>query len=415
MRRVYIVGAGLAGLSCAVTLARRGFAVTVLETTGQAGGRCRSYVDPQLGMTLDNGNHFILSGNHAAFRYLDAIGSAGRMVGPSSAELPFVDFQTGERWRIRPNDGPLAWWLASPSRRVPGTRLADYLALTPLIAARKDRPIGKVIAGRGSLWDRLIGPFLLGALNTDPVQGSAALAGAVLRESLARGGKAYCTRIAHPTLAAAFVDPALEALASAGAEVRFNAGVRSLAFEGERVGALELDGERIELGETDAVVVATPPWITPELVPGTSAPTAFNPIVNAHFKVEPPPGAVPMLGVIGGTAEWIFAFPDRLSVTVSGADAIVDWDRDRLRDAFWGDIARAYDLPPEPPPCRIVKERRATFAATPAQNALRPGASTRWRNLVLAGDWTDTGLPATIEGAVRSGFKAADLTSRPVS
>jgi len=97
-------------------------------------------------------------------------------------------------------------------------------------------------------------------------------------------------------------------------------------------------------------------------------------------------------------------------VTVSGADHLVDRDRDDLARTFWNDIARVYDLPPTPPPCRIVKERRATFAATPEQNAKRPGAATQWRNLVLAGDWTDTGLPATIEGSVRSGNTAAKLS-----
>ncbi len=113
--------------------------------------------------------------------------------------------------------------------------------------------------------------------------------------------------------------------------------------------------------------------------------------------------------MIGGTAQWIFAFPDRLSVTVSGAGAMADEDRGDLARRFWGDIAAVHGLTDELPPWRIVKERRATFAATPAQNARRPPAATNWRNLALAGDWTATGLPATIEGAIRSGSTAAAL------
>ena len=223
------------------------------------------------------------------------------------------------------------------------------------------------------------------------------------------GGSAYRVRIAHPTLAAAFVDPALATLAAAGSEVRFSSPVKSFVFDGGDFTAIEMQDGRVTLDPDDIVVVATPPWMAATLVPGLIAPDGFNPIVNAHFKITPPAGAALMLGVIGGTAEWIFAFPDRLSVTVSGADHLVDQDRDTLAQAFWDDIARVYDLPATPPPWRIVKERRATFAATPEQNARRPGATTRWRNLILAGDWTDTKLPATIEGSVRSGNTAAAL------
>jgi len=410
LNHVYVVGAGLSGLACAVALTKEGVRCTVLESSAQAGGRCRSYHDQQLDMVLDNGNHFILAGNDAAFGYLNAVGSADHMAGPVHADLDFIDFRDGARWTIRPNDGPLPWWLLSPDRRVAETKLAEYLALAPLLAARDGRRIDEVISCKGSLWDRLIEPFLLGALNIDPRAGSAALAGEVLRQSLARGGKAYRVRIAHPTLAAAFVDPALAHLAAKGSEVRFGHPVRSLSFVGDRVTAIETPDDAIQLSATDAVVMATPPWVAPTLVPGLIAPDQFSPIVNAHFKTTPPTGASMMLGVIGGTAEWIFAFPDRLSVTVSGADHLVDRDRDDLARTFWNDIARVYDLPPTPPPCRIVKERRATFAATPEQNAKRPGAATQWRNLVLAGDWTDTGLPATIEGSVRSGNTAAKLS-----
>ncbi len=117
-----------------------------------------------------------------------------------------------------------------------------------------------------------------------------------------------------------------------------------------------------------------------------------------------------MIGVIGGTVEWIFAFPDRLSVTISGADRLLDEPREALAQRLWAEVAQVHGLPPEPmPPWQIVRERRATFAATPEQDAKRPQPLTKWKNLILAGDWTQTGLPATIEGAIRSGFRAADL------
>jgi squalene-associated FAD-dependent desaturase len=404
---IYVIGAGLAGLSAAVRLAERGAEVTVIEASAQAGGRCRSYYDAVLEMTLDNGNHLVLSGNHATFDYLRTIGAEARLVGPDEATLDFHDLRDGESWTIRPNPSALAWWILSPERRVRGTKAADYLALLSLLAPERSKRIDETIRCEGVLWDRLLEPFLLSALNTEAKSASAALAGAVIRESLARGGKAYCPRVAHPTLSAAFIDPALEYLAAHGGTVRFGQPIRSLRFEGERVVALGGAEGETAVGAGDAVVVATPPWISQGLVPGLTVPDEFNAIVNGHFRFASPKPLAPIVGVIGGAAQWIFAFPDRLSVTVSGADDMADQNREELARRFWRDIAAVHDLPDTLPPWRIVKERRATFAATPAQDARRPSAATPWRNLALAGDWTATGLPATIEGAIRSGRTAA--------
>jgi uncharacterized protein with NAD-binding domain and iron-sulfur cluster len=111
----------------------------------------------------------------------------------------------------------------------------------------------------------------------------------------------------------------------------------------------------------------------------------------------------------------VFAHHDRISVTISAADALVQTDREELAQRLWDDVQRALGIVAPLPSWQIVKEKRATFAATPAQNALRPGARTRWRNLFLAGDWVQNGLPATIEGALRSGVSAARLAlGRPL-
>jgi hydroxysqualene dehydroxylase len=141
-------------------------------------------------------------------------------------------------------------------------------------------------------------------------------------------------------------------------------------------------------------------------------PTEFRAIVNGHFRIEPPAGLPPILGVLNATVQWIFAFPGRISITVSAGDRLIEAPREELARLLWDDVARASGLPATLPPWQIVRERRATFAATPTQDARRPGAATRWRNLALAGDWTDTGLPATIEGAIRSGNRAADIIAK---
>jgi hypothetical protein len=152
--------------------------------------------------------------------------------------------------------------------------------------------------------------------------------------------------------------------------------------------------------------------VATSLLPDLPAPSAFRAIVNAHFRLEPPADLPPMIGVLNATTEWLFSYPGRLSTTTSGADRLLDQSREELAATIWREVSAVTGLPPELPPWQIVRERRATFAATPAENAKRPGTATEFGNLYLAGDWTDTGLPATIEGAIRSGNRAADLALR---
>ena len=191
--------------------------------------------------------------------------------------------------------------------------------------------------------------------------------------------------------------------------VRFGERLRAISFEGERAVALDFDGAPQTLGADDSVIIGVPPWIAKDLLPGVTAPDEFRGILNAHFQIAPPPGQPAILGVVNGLIEWLFAFPDRLSVTISDADRLIDRPRDELAAGIWREAAALTGLPADLPPWQIVKEKRATFAATPAQNAKRPDSRTRWVNVVLAGDWMQTGLPATIEGAVRSGYKAASI------
>jgi hydroxysqualene dehydroxylase len=408
-KTVHIIGAGISGLSAAVRLSNANFKVHVHEATQQAGGRCRSYFDAATNLTIDNGNHLLLSGNRHAVAYARSIGTEAGLVGPKRAQFPFVDLTTGQRWQLDLGDSRLPLWVFDEARRVPDTGVLDYVALAPLIWAAQSKLVGDAIPCKGTLYQRLVQPLLLAALNVDPPEGSAGLAGAVVRETLLAGGQACRPLVARDGLSAVLVEPAIKLLQDNGAGIQFGHELREFVMSANRVGGLKFGDDTVAVGPDDAVVMAVPPRPAASLLPGLKTPSKFRAIVNAHFRFDPPKDMPPILGVVGGLVEWLFAFPQRLSVTISNADRLVDMPREELAQAIWRDICKASGVQGDLPPWQIVRERRATFEATPEQNALRPGAVTAYKNLFLAGDWTDTGLPATIEGSVRSGDRAADL------
>lgn len=415
---VHVVGAGLAGLAAAVQLQRRGAQVVLHDAAGYAGGRCRSYYDAKLGATLDSGNHIVLSGHAATLNYMRAIGAADELTGPAQSDYPFVDLATRARWIVRMSPGHLPWWIFDPNARVPNTGPGDYLSLVPLLFARPGRSVAQTMRANGPLWDRLLRPLFHALLQVEPREASAELTAAMVRETLLAGGLAWRPLMARNGLGSAFVDPALRLLQHGGAVIRLASSLKEITFAADkpRVQTLTFAQEQIAVEANHAVILAVPPEIAQTLVPGMRAPTRFAAAASAHFAVEPPFGLPPLTGLLNATAEWLFASDGRLSVTVDNADALLDTPHEALAATVWAEVAQAASLPATPMPAwQVVMNPRATFAALPDQETLRPGTRTRWNNLMLAGDWTATGLPATIEGAIRSGQKAADtLLNEPM-
>jgi squalene-associated FAD-dependent desaturase len=406
---VHVIGAGLAGLAAAVRLAAEGRSVRLYEAGRHAGGRCRSYLDAELGCRIDNGNHLLLAGNHRALRYLEQVGALDTLQGPPDAIFPFIDAGTGRRWTLRPNRGAVPWWISSAKRRVPGTRATDYLTVLALRRADPAATVVEALDRKERVFRCLWEPLAVAALNTSADLASARLYWRTIQETLGRGGAACRPLVPRDGLSETFVDPALARLRGQGAEIRFGTRLRALQFAVDHVTELVFDTGPIELNRGDSLILAVPAAVAARLVPALTVPDAYSPIVNAHFRCAVPTGSPYFVGMIGGAAEWIFRKHEGLSVTVSAADRFVDQPAEELRDLLWRDAALAYQLPAHPvPPARIVKERRATFLASPAQLLRRPAPTTRWKNLLLAGDYVDTGLPAAIEGAIASGFMAAE-------
>lgn len=404
-RAVHVVGAGIAGLVAALALAQAGRAVTLHEATPVAGGRCRALPDG-----TDNGTHALMGANRAALRFLAAIGAEARWIEPEPGGLPVLDLADGAARRIAA--APLAW--RDPARRPPGLTTGGLLALLGMALPFTDRPVAEVLAKHPALLRGFVEPLTVAALNTPVSEASSARLGQVLRRL--GGSGAARLLVAREGLGPDLVAPAVAALHAAGVTIRLGSRLRAMTQADGRIAALHLGEDSLAVAEGDAVLLALPPWEAARLITGLKVPERHAPILNLHFAHEGP-GPVRFLGLVGGLAQWVLVRPSGVSVTVSAADAETEEPVDSLAPRAWAEIRRAAaafalpgDWPEAPPPCRAVKERRATPRHAVGFPPLAPRRP--MRNLALAGDWTWPGLPATIEAAALSGEASAKVLLR---
>lgn len=400
-RTTLIVGAGVAGLAAAVRAVDDGDKVVILEAAPFPGGRCRAW--PLAGEDLplvDLGTHLILRGNRALQAYLHRIGAEDGFIapGPTPGALTLIGgtnrltLPLGPGVLLNPPAPLTRRALLAAYRLMRGGRIGDRLDL--------DSPTGRW------LWH----PLVRAALNIDPAEGDARLLSAVLRQGLLRGTAAACPLVPRESLDAALIRPAVAYLNARGAVLRTTTPLRSFDRVDDRITALHLgNGDTIPITPANRVILAVPPQAAQRLLPDLPVPTESRAILNVHAVLPvPPPGDAPeLLGLIDGTGEWFLRRGARVAVTLSAADRLRNTPAAAIETAVKADLLRLYGSAPDH--LRLIWEKRATFAATPAQNARRPGPRTAGLlNLRLAGDWTATGLPATLEGAVHSGFLAAE-------
>jgi hydroxysqualene dehydroxylase len=402
-KRTHIVGAGIAGLSAALAVTAEGEEAILYEAAPQIGGRCRT-VSAVHGFAHDNGTHVLLAANRRALALLKAVGARDRWIEPEPGGLRFYDRRTGHVRRV--GLSPWSWLL--PSRRPEGLHLSDLTRILRLALPAQECPVASLI-GKRPILESLIEPLTVAVLNTPACDASALRLSLALRQLLRPGAGRLL--VARNGLGEDLIRPAFETLQARGVPILTGQRLRAILVNDGRAIGLTLTDRTVALGPEDKVVLALPPYEIERLMPALAVPQQFEPILNVHYRLagfDPPR----FIGLTGCLAQWVLVRSDHISVTVSAARSVIEWDAEDLAARIWQEIVPALhsigldasgDRRPE---ARVVKEKRATIrqAASPVpQPPLQP-----LLNLALAGDWIGS-LPATIESAVASGEQAAHL------
>jgi len=418
--QVHVIGAGMAGLSAAVRLSKAGVKVSLYDTAKHAGGRCRSFYDETLNATIDNGTHLLLSGNHEVLDYVDLCGSGSMLNKMPCARFDFHDVSTGSGWHVdlgaMGGRVSLIRWLLDRRHQPPGLKPLSFLKDVWALQRGQGRSVAACLDPSSQTYRNFWRPMCLAVLNVEPNVGAARMMWAVLRETVLKGGAFAKPVFAPKGLGGALVDPALEVLRGCGADLHFQHRITALdcGDEAERVKALRIGNAFEVLGDGDAVILAVPHHAVKDLITGITTPEDTQAVLNVHYRVGTTMSSPRMLGLVNGEAEWVFQRGNIVSVTISAANAWMSKDADAIAHGLWPEVSKAMGEGEagNVPPYRVIKERRATFVATPDALAKRPQTNTHLSNLYMAGDWTDTGLPASLEGAVKSGRLAAEAVLR---
>ena len=437
MGEVLILGGGFAGLAAGVELARLGRRVRLLEQKPYLGGRARSFEDPATGRVLDNGQHLFMGCYHATRQFLETIGTLGRVRFQDSLAVKFLD-SDGRQTSLDCPRLPAPWHLLTGVLRSDSFTASEKMQVARLgralrsSAARDDGAARLSVAEwlkrqeqseslRRNFWDLIC----IAAMNEDPAVASAALFERVLRLALFASPDDSRLGIAQVGLSECYTQAASDYITSRGGSVEPGRSITGLVITDGRCEGVLAGDEKIEA----AAVISAVPWTQfVSLLPGEllrAEPFFTNilslrpaPIISINLWFDRAVAELEFAGLRGTTIQWLFnkgkilgTGENYVSLVLSGAHDHVGRSKNDLLEMSLRELRQ---MLPAARDARllhslVLKERFATFSPSWEADALRPTARTPVEGLYLAGDWTATGLPATIEGAVQSGYTAARI------
>jgi squalene-associated FAD-dependent desaturase len=432
---VLIIGGGFAGLSAAVALCERGFAVTVLERRNHLGGRAYSFTDPTTGDTVDNGQHLFMGCYDQTIAFLKKIGCLEKLKFQERTQIDFLDAENGiDAFVCPPLPAPLH--VLAGLFKLKGLTLGDKLRAFNLSGtlrgtAKTNGALTvsdwlKQLKQSDNISERFWTPMVVATLNESPDVASAQMLIKVLQQAFGGGREASAIGISSVGLSDLYTQGALRFIESHGGDIRLFAQVNKILVREHRAIGVELkNGESLI---ADYVLSTVTPNVLREILDEPLRQNEFayleklnsSAIVSINLWFDRPVTERKFIGLIGTEIQWLFN-KDAISATanhshhlaliISAANRYVNHTKNQLIDLALRDL---HHLIPQSREANvlhstIVKERQATISHTVESDRLRPNPQTSITNFFLAGDWTNTGLPATIESAVLSGNTAAGL------
>ena len=439
-KRVVIIGGGFAGLAASVELASSGHHVTIIEQRRYLGGRAYSFFDRNIGIELDNGQHIMMGCYENTFRFLKTIGAIDKLNIQNDLHVDFID-NTGQAYRLNcpPFPAPFhaalgvlgfnAVSLINRFRMMNVTR--DVLfdnTIDPSDECTVNEWLNRLRQGKES-YDIFWRALTLAIMNESPDIASASLFKNVLRKALFTDRKASRIVLPAAPLSRLYADNYEEYIKQHGGTIERGCPASELMIEDDTVTGIKLRDGRMLRG--DYYIIAVPYYSLQRLLTEdimSKYNTCFSgirelkssPILSVHLLFDKAITDYPFASLINSPVQWVFnkeiiyndkAYRGLITIVISGAHNYITWNGDRLIDMALSELKRRF---PEARSAKLlyartIKERFATFSSRPGVQRYRPGQKTPIKNLFLAGDWTDTGLPATIEGAVLSGYRCAEM------
>jgi len=419
-KSIHIIGAGLAGLSCAINLLKTKYRkITIYEASSLFGGRCRSYKEKGFNCQLDNGNHLVIKAYKNTFKYLKKINAHNELISNRKTFYPFVDVKKSETWKVKPYSFILPWWIFLRSCRPPNISTLHFIKSFKLFLAKKNQTVSDLLKKDGDIYERFWKPFTIAVLNTHPSEASAKLLCKVIIKILFFSYNPLQPFVVKKSLNDSFIMPAIKKILDQGGNIKSNARLKKIIFKNNFAEQMIFNKNIINIDKDELIVLAVTPNIASKILPNLKSPAKTNCIINIHFKlnqkykeIKLPDGSF-FIGVIGGIVDWIFKKRNILSITISAANNLNNLDNEKISKIVWEDVKKIFNLNTiKKPKYKIIREKMATFVQSPEEILRKPKMHTKYKNVFLAGDWIDTGLPATIEGAITSGYNVANYINK---